>query len=364
MRLCFVGDPGSVHTQRWVRWFAREHDVVIAATTDSDALSELRLCALAGVRTLPRMRLATSVIALRAAVRRYQPDIIHAHFINEAGWLAAASGRRPLVISAWGSDIYRAPLESRLARVLNPWAVRSADFVTCDSADQARVLRSWGVSASKVAVVGWGVDRDVFHPGVDGAGLKARLRIPASAPVVLSPRQWLPNSNIDTVIAAHAKLAADVFLILKRLPRSEHGRGDAVETAMATSRARDRIRVVEEIDEAELPALYAAADVVISLCSTDGTPVSLLEAMALGRPVVALGNESVSEWVSEPGGRIVASLDASAIARAVAAFLDGRPSPDVVANHNIAIVADRADRAAEMARGGEIYARLHAGPGT
>ena len=246
----------------------------------------------------------------------------------------------------------------------NPWAVRSADFVTCDSADQARVLRSWGVSASKVAVVGWGVDRDVFHPGVDGAGLKARLRIPASAPVVLSPRRWLPNSNIDTVIAAHAKLAADVFLILKRLPRSEYGRGGAVETAMATSPARDRIRVVEEVDEAELPALYAAADVVVSLCSTDGTPVSVLEAMALGRPVVALGNESVSEWVSEPGGRIVASLDASAIARAVAAFLDGSLSRDVVANHNIAIVTARADRAAEMARAGEIYTRLHALPRT
>lgn len=364
MRLCFVGDPGSIHTQRWVRWFARKHDVVIAATTESDALSDLRLCTLSGVRTLPRMRLATSVIALRGEVRRYQPDIIHAHFINEAGWLAAASGCRPLMISAWGSDIYRAPFESRLARVLNPWAVRSADFVTCDSADQARVLRSWGVSAGKVAVVGWGVDRDVFHPGVDGAGLKARLGIPANSAVVLSPRQWLPNSNIEVVIAAHAKLAADVFLILKRLPRSEHGRGGAVETAIAASPARDRIRVVDEIDESELPALYAAADVVVSLCTTDGTPVSLLEAMALGRPVVALGNESVSEWVSEPGGRIVASLDASAIARAVAAFLDGTPSRDVVANHNIAIVAGRADRAAEMARAGEIYARLHAGPGT
>ena len=58
------------------------------------------------------------------------------------------------------------------------------------------------------------------------------------------------------------------------------------------------------------------------MCTTDGTPVSLLEAMAVGRPVVALRNASVEEWVSEPGGRLVGSLDPHELAAALAAALE------------------------------------------
>jgi len=358
MRLCFVGDPRSVHTQRWVKWFAAHHDVGIACTSVDNSLSDFRVCTLPGSGGPPGWRLGTSVLALRRALRRHAPDILHAHFINEAGWFAAAAASRPLIITAWGSDIYRAPTESHLARRLNPWAVRAADCVTCDSRDQARVLRSWGTPANNIAIVGWGVDHSTFHPGVDGTSLRARLRIPTSAHVLLSPRQWLPNSNIATVIEAHALLAENVFLVLKRLSQCERGAGSTVEGAIAASPARNRIRVVDEIPECDLPALYAAADVVISLCTSDGTPVSVLEAMALGRPVVALSIPSLAEWLSEPGGRLVETLQTAEVADAVSGFLADKATRQRAALHNLSIVTARADRDAEMTRMNEIYERL------
>ena len=358
MRLCFIGDPRSIHTQRWVRWFAADHDVILIATNVDDALGEFRVCTLPTTSARRGTRLLSSVRTVRRVLAAQRPDIVHAHFINEAGWFAAASRWRPSIITAWGSDLYRAPAESRLAQRLNPWAVRSADRVTCDSVDQARLLRSWGVEHERVSVIGWGVDRREFHPDVDGRPLRARLDIPSEAPVVLSPRQWLGNSNIEAVVAAHARLAADVYLLLKRQPRFEGEGGRSVHTAIEASPARDRIRILEEIPAEELPTLYAAADAVVSLCVTDGTPVSVLEAMALGRPVVALDNPSIAEWVSDPGGRLVSSPDAEQVADAIKSFLAAPAARERAAAHNLAVVAQRADRATEMTRMAGIYEQL------
>ena len=353
MKLCFVGDPRSIHTQRWVRWFTDDNEVVFVATADDEALGDLRVCTLPSASRVPGMRLASSVRVLRRVIAEHRPDLVHAHFINEAGWFAAAARRRPFVITAWGSDLYRAVAESQLARRLNPWAVRSADHVTVDSQDQARLLRDWGVDAERISVIGWGVDTREFHTGINGDALRKQLDIPAGVRVVLSPRQWLPNSNIDAIVSAHARLPDDVWLLLKRLPRFEGGAGASVETAIAASPARDRIRVLGEIDAGELPALYASADVVVSLATTDGTPVSLLEAMAVGRPVVALRNASVAEWVDD----LVSSVDAGEVADALGAALDAGPGEG---EKNAAIVAERADRAKEMARMSEVYERLAA----
>jgi glycosyltransferase involved in cell wall biosynthesis len=360
MRLCFIGDARSVHTQRWVRWFAGKHDVAIIATEPDPALAELELATLPASR-LPGTRLIESVWATRRALRAFRPDVVHAHFINEAGWLAAASGSRPFIISAWGSDLYRAPRESVVARRLNPWAARTADFVTCDSEDQARVLRDWGVRPERIGVIGWGVDRGEFHPDVDGGPTRDALGIPRDAEVVLSPRQWLPNSSIEAIIAAHALLRDEPHLILKRLSRHEPDGGRAILAAIMSSPAHDRIHVVDEIRAAELPSLYASANVVVSLCITDGTPVSVLEAMATGRAVVAFRNQSLAEWVAPPGGQLVSSVAASEVAAAIQRFLDASAAErEAAARHNLQTVAERANRSVEMHRMDAIYAGLGA----
>lgn len=357
MRLCFIGDPRSIHTQRWVRWFAGEHEVTFVATADDAALAEYRVCTLPGpART--GLRLPRSVAALRRVLAAHRPDILHAHYINEPGWLAAASRWRGTVITAWGSDLYRAPAESRLARRLNPWAVRSADWVTCDSVDQTRVLRAWGVHPDRLSVIGWGVDREQFHPGVDARPLRARVGIPLDANVVLSPRQWLPNSNIEPIVEAHARLPSNAYLLLKRMPRFEGAAASRVEAVVDASPARDRIRVLEEIAAEELPSLYAAADVIISLCTTDGTPVSVLEGMALGRPVVALQNPSLAEWVGDPGGKLLPSLDPGELADALQGYLASPAARQEAAACNLDVIARRADRAREMGRMADIYERL------
>jgi glycosyltransferase involved in cell wall biosynthesis len=358
VRICFIGDAATIHTQRWVSWFAAENEVMLISTTTAESTAPYAVVHLP-TASAPGLRLLRSVAVVRRLVTSFRPDVLHAHYINEAGWFGAASRWRPLVVTTWGSDVYRAPLESPLARRLNPWALRRADWVTCDSVDQSRAIRSWGVRGDRVSVIGWGVDRREFRLGVDGSAMRDGLGIPPDATVLLSPRQWYDNSNILAVVAAHQHLPEHVYLVLKRSESaSEHGAAEGVERAIAASQARERIRVMGRIDAGELPALYAAADVVVSLCTTDGTPVSLLEAMALGRPVVALRTPSVAEWVTSPGGVLVESLDPDEIASAIVALVSDAGARDRAAAHNTAVIATRADRDVEFDRMASIYARL------
>jgi glycosyltransferase involved in cell wall biosynthesis len=104
--------------------------------------------------------------------------------------------------------------------------------------------------------------------------------------------------------------------------------------------------------------MYAAADVVVSLCETDGTPVSVLEAMALGRPIVALENPSVAEWVSDPGGRLIASLEPDQLATVFRGYLTDAAARERAAAHNLGIIAERAERSTQMSRMEQIYSRL------
>jgi glycosyltransferase involved in cell wall biosynthesis len=120
--------------------------------------------------------------------------------------------------------------------------------------------------------------------------------------------------------------------------------------------------VVGEIPAPELPSLYAAADAVVSLCDSDGTSVSVLEAMATGKPVIALENASLAEWISEPGGRLVPRGDPGNVADAIDVFLAVGRLREEAAAHNLAIVESRADRVAQMARMEQIYESLAATP--
>jgi glycosyltransferase involved in cell wall biosynthesis len=357
VRICFIADGRSIHTRRWARWFAADADVMLISTTPGAESDGYRVVNLP-IGVAPGSRLLRWHRIIRRILNAERPDVVHSHYINEPGWLGAASRWHPFVVTTWGSDIYRAPWESRLARYLNPWALRSADWVTCDSADQAEVIRSWGVSAERVSVIGWGVDRRLFHPGTDGRRIRGQLDIPLDAPILLSPRRWHPNSNIAAIVAAHERLSQPAYLILKRPPGLDSEQPEDVTDAIASSSARDRIRVLGEIEPERLPQLYAAADVVISLCTTDGTAVSVLEAMATGRPVVALRNPSVAEWVTEPGGRLVGGLDPVAVAGAVEGFLFDSGARKRAAALNVAVIEQRADRAVEFHRMSVIYADL------
>jgi len=325
LRLCFVGDAQSIHTVRWLRFFhERGHSVaVVSAASLGDDFVAATSYRLSNDAPIPGTRILRNVFELRRYVTNFDPDVLHAHYINEAGWLAALSGFHPFVLTAWGSDVYIAPRESLLAKVMTPYAVRRADFVTADSYDQIAVLRQMGARQEATAVVCWGVDLSDFA-GCSRENWRRRHGVGQDREVILSPRRWVTNSNIPVILDAFAlvrRYRPKAFLVLAGAPSE-----DALIRRDIEARARALgiwgATLVAHVEVAELPELYAAADITVSVCSSDGTPVSVLEAMAARSAVIAGDLPSLREWVTDgQTGLLVPVSNSAALATQIVQLL-------------------------------------------
>jgi glycosyltransferase involved in cell wall biosynthesis len=76
-----------------------------------------------------------------------------------------------------------------------------------------------------------------------------------------------------------------------------------------------RVRFIGRVDEAELPALLRGAELYVTASETDGTSVTLLQAMACGVPVIASRNAGNITWIREgETGRLFGVGDVGALA--------------------------------------------------
>ena len=355
-RICFVGWADHVHLERWAGAFvALGFDVSVISVSGFGRYP-------AGVRQV-RVGLKGRGerwlrLKLRYLLWRLAPDLVHVHWAHFAVPVQRV-WHGPLVVTAWGSDIYRneafGPERWRDLGV----ALRAAALVTCDSADLAREIQSaFQIAASRVEVVQWGVDTELFT--ATGPDLRAALGL-VGREVVLSARNFTPVYNQETVVAAFDALRRRrprAFLLMKR-----YG-GDAdyfarIEADIAARGLGEHVHILGSVPYDEMPALYRSADVMVSIPHSDAAPMSLLEAMASGVVSVVCDLPSLREWV-RPGetGVLVDARDASAVAEALHAVLDDPQRCQPLRERARALVVERASQRRHMAAMAQRYREL------
>jgi glycosyltransferase involved in cell wall biosynthesis len=348
MRLCFIADGRSVHTQRWLsEMVARGFDVHVVSNRpfplDGVVLHELPVSksALGWFTAIPR---------LRRLIRRIDPDLVHGHYLTSYGLLAAASGVQPLVLTAWGSDVLVSPRESWLVRLLTGWIIRRADYITADAVDVIDAIRACGPNCP-VEQVQWGVELARFAP---------RQATTSSAPLrFISLRSWEPLYEIATILHAFASVAEQIGAGGCRLDLLGGGSQEQMLREL-TRQLGIESRVVFHgfRSEAEMISLLTQADVSISVPRSDGTAMSLLESMAAGLPVIVSDLPANRQWVDADGGYIVPTGNVTQLAQAMLSLAtDGRLRLRMGAR-NRQVVEAHADRRREMDRMAAVYRRL------
>jgi len=377
LRLCYVANPYSIHTQRWLRHFAAQgHEVhLIPASPEKGTVPPGAIPAsviyhdVMARTNVRKLRYLVWAWLARRVVRRIRPDLLHAHQVAGPGWLAAAAGYRPFLVTAWGSDLLLGPAHSRAQRVLARWVLRRADYVTCVSQGLVRAARDLGADPGRTEALPWGVDTAVFYPSPDAhsrSEVRARWGFEQQL-VVLGLRPLRPVYNpLD--------MARAIPLVLERVPNAlfvirsyhpdpalmaafqvfveEHGVGHAV-------------RYVGELaGDDEIATLYRAADVAVSVPDSDGTPQSVLEALACGLAPVLSDIPALRDWVEhERQGLFVPTGDAEALAGAIVRLLAEPELRRRLGENAVHLVETRADSKACMRRYEEIYRELGHGGG-
>jgi len=359
VRLCFAANPGSVHVQRWLQWFAaRGHDVSLVAFGGNDPVP--------GVTTVAHRRFPSArgtvrlpvVLWARKHLAAARPDVVHAQWLPWSGWCAALARQGPVVITPWGSDMLVLAEHRREIRALNRAALRRADLVTWDSTALRDACLRAGVSPNHLARVHFGVDLARFASAPRDNALRARLRLAEADIVMLSPRTPAYKSNVDVVVRAFGAVTREVPSARLVVRCDDPAERDSLEALAGSLGAAASLRFVGRLPEAELPALYALADITISVPPSDSAPVSIGEAMASGSVPIVSALPWVDEWFAGGGADVVAVGDVDALASAMYASAVEPDRRERMRRRNLEVVARLADRDREMARMELFYERL------
>jgi glycosyltransferase involved in cell wall biosynthesis len=332
MRLAFISDPNSVHTRRWLAWFAAAgHDVrlidpfgatVAPGLPDGTRVERLPV----PVRRVPVIGLWPRRRQLQRLLAQLDTQVLHGQFIRRYGWQAALSGFHPLVLSPWGSDLLKVRRSQVRTRWWNRFALRRADLVTVSSEGMRAASIRAGARPGRIELIHHGVDTDRFSPGPASAAIAARIAADGQ-PVIVSPRTIQPLYRQDVVVDAVARLSVGVQrpVIVLSARGADPAEVTRVQRLAEAAGIGGQLRVLDDVPHEGLPDLLRLADVVVSVPDSDSFPVTLLEAMACGRPIVASDLPAVTPVLREIeplAGSLVAPVgDATLTARAIGRIL-------------------------------------------
>ncbi|SRR5579875_9655 len=398
MRLLFLVDARSPIAASWIRYFvAHGYDVHVASShlCPPQAIEGAKLyqlpIAFGGVSrshkgsnaagsgggfvgalrrldrvTKGRLRswaapidLLPHVPRLRRLCNAVAPDLVHAMRIPYEGIMASLAVRhRPLLISCWGNDftLFTATAPDRL---LVRHAMLRADALHCDCIKDVRLARRWGFDSRKPSVVlpgAGGVDQSLFHPGkphLNGYGLD----LPADARVIINPRGmrlYVRNDSFFRSIPMVIREEPAAFFICPGMQGEPYAEKTVRELGI-----HSRVKLLPQMSRENLAELFRLAQISISPSTHDGTPNTLLEAMASGCLPVAGDVESVREWI-EPGsnGLLCDPNSAESIASALIKALHDANLRRYATDCNVKMISERAGYDKVMRHAATFYRNL------
>ena len=300
---------------------------------------------------------------VRRLIEEIGPDLVHAMRIPFEGILAAKATPRavPLLVSVWGNDFTlwagRNPLIARQTRQ----TLRRADALHADCRRDLRMaVEAWGFDAKKLAAVlpgAGGVQTTRFDAGPPDAGLRRQLDIAEDAPVIINARGVRSYVRNDTFFAA-------IPAVLKKHPRAVFlcvaMQGNAMaEKSVKRFGITENLRLLPQVKRDEMPGLFRLAQVAVSPSLHDGTPNTLLEAMACGCLPVAGRIESVGEWIEDGvNGLLCDATNVESLATAMIRALDDEPLRRAGREHNRRLITERAEYERVMQQAEDFYQQI------
>lgn len=255
----------------------------------------------------PEYLVALPFTSLTKMMKEIKPDIIHSHGVAITGIMAYNSARKigvPAVVSfhtmvsdathyITKSEVFQKPLESTIWAYLK-WYFPQFDKVIAPSNFAAAILEKQGIKNFVVKPAC--VDLKNFHPKVECEFVKKKYN--AEGPIVLFVGRLVMEKNLTLLIDAAQK-------VVNRMPNAKFviaGKGPAEQYYKDLVKSKglsENFIFAGFVADADLPALYKAADAFAFPSFFDTQGLVVLEAMATGTPAVVPKDSASAEFVTD-----------------------------------------------------------------
>ena len=278
------------------------------------------------VRVLPLRRKGKASLRPWGNLLRFlvshRVDVVHAHKFGSNIWgvVIGRLARRPVVVShehTWSFE--GQPIRRFLDRHL---IARFSDaFLAVSDEDRRRMIANEGIPPDQVQVVPNGIRA---RPPTGGRDLRAELGVGPDAPIIVSVGMLRPQKAYDVLLRATAEVRAahpDVrVLIAGGAQPSFPEEAPRLEAMAAELGLSDVVAFLGR--RPDVPDILAAADIAVVSSDFEGSPLSVMEYMAAGLPVVATSVGGIPDLIRDGvDGALVPARDPSALATAMGALL-------------------------------------------
>lgn len=292
MKLCYIADANSIHTRRWIEPFVEQGHTIhlLSYKPVQRQLSGVKMIDLTQITNVRKIRFVYWGWWVRQYVHRLQPDILHAHQVQAAGWLGAMANYHPFVVSGWGSDILVEPHKSVLRRTLVSFVLHRCDELTLPSQLLYNEAKALGFPVSRLHHIPWGVETDIFKPKpFDGLVTRERLGIEPGSQVLFCPRSISPLYNLDIFLKAVKVIIShfnNLTIVLLRFSVNSGYLTKLQQFITENDLEEFVLWLPAQKSPTDMARLYRMADVTVSIPSSEGYGFTVYEAMASGCPTV------------------------------------------------------------------------------
>jgi glycosyltransferase involved in cell wall biosynthesis len=268
------------------------------------------------------LRLARATLA---ASRRFEPDVVYAHFLVPTGLIGAVAGRAPLVVTAHGRDVRNVGLLPGIGAATRFVARRAAAIIAVSDYLRRELEAKVPEARGKTEVVDSGVDLERFT--VQPA--------PAGPPRYLCVGSLIQRKNVLRLASAFEQLGEGTLTFVGDGPLRGQLEG------------RPGIELTGALPYDRIPAQIAAAHVVCQPSLIEPFGQAVLEAMACGRSVLATRIGGPPEFVPPEAGVLVDPLDEEGLTdalRVTASMPCPNPAARALAEqHDVRLQAERVE---------------------
>jgi glycosyltransferase involved in cell wall biosynthesis len=245
-----------------------------------------------GKRTVSVLDGPNLLIDLSRVIKAIKPDLIHAGPIQRCAFLIALLGFRPLISASWGYDLLQDANRNLFWRYATRFTLKRSETLIGDCETVRNKATEFGMPDEKIVTFPWGIDLNSFTPGNFPYHGSDHLTL-------LSTRNWEPIYGVD-ILAKGFVRSAQQNENLKLVMLGNGSLASELRKIFTRGGVLDRVIFPGQVTHTDLPNYFRMSDIYISASRTDGSSISLIEALASGRPVIVSDIPGNREWV-EPG---------------------------------------------------------------
>lgn len=274
-------------------------------------------------------------------------DVLHAHSPLSVGLLAyltASTKRLPLIYTYHTSItdythyvkfIGGTSVMKYAARWFSAASTNLGDQIVVPSPKFERLLHEQKVRRN-IHVVPNGIDLSSFQTAKNPGSIRRKFGIKPDAPILLTVGRMDPEKRLDFIVDAFVRIAGhnpDVHLVFA-------GDGSArksIESQALGTKVKDRIHFLGMVARAELPDVLHDADLFLSASTTEVHPISVIEAIASGLPIVAVKDEAFEGMIENDQNGYMVPLNLETYADTISALLTDREKLSRFGKHSAAL---------------------------